>query len=840
MRENRKHNAPLRDRVRKQTANIPVAKSVDQAKGSAATRVRRVVSEKLCAALMVLLAAVLVLGLMPLVPAGQSTNSDAYADTTDANTLTTSSALVADTDADGNKTGTYHLNLSITGGLNTTNTKPTDIAIVIGTHRLGDQPGDDSSVTKLQAIQSAVTNFVQLIANQNSSLPESYQSAVDIIWFGQTAHSTTGGTALPDTGSASSDDASNASYVDGEEFKKFTNASFNSDTFASDYLNLTPTGAPQVNNNYAALYKTRLDFNARTDTANRDRLVIYLNSDAAVDTLFGFGGYGAYNNAGYAVNEAKQLKDAGTIIYALGDGSNVEAPYNLNDPSHTTADTYNGLMAAISSDYPNAYQDPNDTGAYLSGTDSTSMPTSGYYRAAYQRADLILDLTGNSESIWQKELAGTASPYSNVTVYAPLTNYLTYAGAAAKTASEYSATVTAKDSSNQTVSTLPTLSVTQPGTGDNTVAVSFGSDFTLADGVTYTVSIPVEPTQDAFKRWLGASSDPHLSAVSYNSTDNEAYYTATSNNTQSTGYIAGVSTFTPDKSTITLSKTWAMGADSRSNSPVDVTVKAYAAGADTSTADAVWTSNPISLAAGTDQTVSVPAGPTGYTYVVTESPVPSYAATYSSSGNGTSVSEDGTTFTLSGLTGQAETTAITNMYQQANLELTKTSSKDANTLLTGATYQLKTGSEGSSGSVVATGKTSNGKLTFDKALASNTTYYLVETSASAGYGIANPIKIEISGLTGSSSAVANLYSSTVSGTSYTYETTPSQTVAVTIPTDSSQTSFAITVTDTPTASLPTVGGTGTAPYVIAGLCAMLMAIGLVVRNRRKGRPQAGK
>lgn len=170
-----------------------------------------------------------------------------------------------------------------------------------------------------------------------------------------------------------------------------------------------------------------------------------------------------------AVKYAKKLKNSGDTVYSIGvfDGAN---------PASTVT-SENKFMHAVSSNYPNA----------TTYTDRGEGSNAGYYKAATNASDLnsIFEEIRKSET--------TTHGFTNVSIEDTLSEYVEL--------SDKNYTVTAKDANGRDV------------------ALEEGKDYTLTydesakkftvvfqnmlqDGVTYTLSYNVKPTQKAYDKYV--------------------------------------------------------------------------------------------------------------------------------------------------------------------------------------------------------------------------------------------------------------------------------------------------------------------------------------------------
>lgn len=346
--------------------------------------------------------------------------------------------------------------------------------------------------------------------------------------------------------------------------------------------------------------------------------------------------------AATAVNRAKSLKDAGTTIYSIGVVSGA-------NPGDTTSDL-NKYMHGISSNYPDATA---TSGKHLWGEKFWSVnlgdraENSSYYKAATD-ADQLNNIF---ESIYQ-EITKTAE-YADVTIHDKLSGWVVSSDAASVNGEPAGFTYT-KTQNGQTTAWAgaPKATVAADGTVSWPVASSGGK---LEDGVTYTVSFNVKPTQAAFdeavknhKDDANASGDNNFytndnssATVDYKTVVTSSQGGTTTSDPQTAAYPQKP-TITLPVSKITVTKTWSDGNANHENDSVQVQLKQdgkdYANGSATLNAAGNWTHE-----------FTVPAGPEGHTYSVSEVKVEGYDSKV-----------DKTDLKLQGLTAQSGAFTVTN------------------------------------------------------------------------------------------------------------------------------------------------------------------------------------
>lgn len=175
--------------------------------------------------------------------------------------------------------------------------------------------------------------------------------------------------------------------------------------------------------------------------------------------------------------------------------------------------------------------------------------------------------------------------------------------------------------------------------------------------------------------------------------------------------------------------------------------------------------------------------------------------------------------------------AFTNyMTTQLNLQITKTDSVNASTLLPGATFTLtKAGTENTEGSLTATTGTTDEKgiATFT-GIQRGATYYLRETKAPSNYMTAGPWILEVG------SENATLYPATENPDGTLEKTSDTDTGTTLTATGTDSKVLQLTIQDTLWGyKLPDTGGAGTTSYTAGGLALIFGAATLLYSHCRR-------
>lgn len=521
-----------------------------------------------------------------------------------------------------NEDGTYTVALNVTGaksagtGEIVTN-QPLDIVLVLDVSgSMAEKIASGwNQPTKIDSLKTAVNNFIKATADENAKITDqSQQNRIALVKFAGTA----------------SDNVGNDTYWDhrwGQRYNNsqiVTNLTSNLNGLTSTVDSLNAAGATQADYGFQ---KARVALqNARTDA----KKVIIFFTDGQPTSSNEF----EESVANDAVRNAKALKDAGATVYSIG----VFGDANPNNTSTNWNNRFNAYMHAVSSNYPNA------TAWNRLGNRADN---SSYYKAATDAGQL----NNIFESIYQ-EITKTAE-YADVTIHDRLSSWVVSSDSASENGEPAGFTYT-KTRKGQTTAwaDAPEATVAADGTVSWPVKSNGGK---LEDGVTYTVSFNVKPTQAAFdeavknhKDDANASGDNNFytndnssATVDYKTVVTSSQGGTTTSDPQTAAYPQKP-TITLPVSKITVTKTWSDGNANHENDSVQVQLKQdgedYANGSATLNAAGNWTHE-----------FTVPAGPEGHTYSVSEVKVEGYDSKV-----------DKTDLKLQGLTAQSGAFTVTN------------------------------------------------------------------------------------------------------------------------------------------------------------------------------------
>lgn len=522
-----------------------------------------------------------------------------------------------------NEDGTYTVALNVTGaksagtGEIVTN-QPLDIVLVLDVS--GSMAENLSGgPKKIDALKTAVNGFIDATADENATISDrSQRNRIALVKFA--------GEESPEVGNDTDWQGYNYTQI-------VSNLTDEVSGLTDTVKGLRAAGATSAD--YA--FDRAEEALAYQPRANAKKVVIFF-TDGEPNHGRGFDP----DVAATAVNEAKSLKDAGTTIYSIG----VVSGANPGD----TSSNLNKYMHGISSNYPDATA---TSGKHLWGEKFWSVnlgdraETSSYYKAATDAGQL----NNIFESIYQ-EITKTAE-YADVTIHDKLSGWVVSSDAASENGEPAGFTYT-KTQNGQTTAWADAPEATVAADGTVSWPVTSNDD-TLEDGVTYTVSFNVKPTQAAFdeavknhKDDANASGDNNFytndnssATVDYKTVVTSSQGGTTTSGPQTAAYPQKP-TITLPVSKITVTKTWSDGNANHENDSVQVQLKQdgkdYANGSATLNAAGNWTHE-----------FTVPAGPEGHTYSVSEVKVEGYDSKV-----------DKTDLKLQGLTAQSGAFTVTN------------------------------------------------------------------------------------------------------------------------------------------------------------------------------------
>lgn len=242
--------------------------------------------------------------------------------------------------------------------------KPLDIVMVLdASGSMDDEMSRSDRTKRIDALKTAANRFIDTIATQNQSITdESKQHQVAIVKFA--------GDMTPELG--------NKTYHDGwwggpicnysQTMKKLTLCKGeDAESLKGTVDSISPAGATRAD------YGLQLAEGISSDRADAKKVVVFF-TDGSPTSSSGF----EAEVANSAIRSAKNLKNKGTDIYAIGifDGA------NPNDvPTEKSTSRENKFMHAVSSNYP-------DANSYKSDELGTRAENSDYYKSATSADEL--------------------------------------------------------------------------------------------------------------------------------------------------------------------------------------------------------------------------------------------------------------------------------------------------------------------------------------------------------------------------------------------------------------------------------------------------------------------
>lgn len=523
-----------------------------------------------------------------------------------------------------NGDGTYKVALNVTGAKSTdtgeiVTNQPLDIVLVLDVSGSMAEKIAWNQPTKIDSLKTAVNNFIKATADENAKITDqNLQNRIALVKFAGDESAEVG----------------NNTYGPGYNYTQIVNnLTYDVSGLMSTVNGLRAAGATSADYAFNRA-EAALAYQPRD---NAKKVVIFFTDGEPNH------GNGRFDPtvAATAVNEARRLKDDGTTIYSIGVVSGA-------DPGDTSRDL-NKYMHGISSNYPNATATSSEHwwGKSWSANLGTRAENSSYYKAATD-ADQLNNIF---ESIRQ-EITKTAE-YADVTIHDKLSSWVVSSDGASVNGEPAGFTYT-KTQHGQTAAWAgaPEATVAADGTVSWPVTSDGGK---LEDGVTYTVSFNVKPTQAAFDEAVKNHKDDASASGDNNFYTNDNPSATVGYRTVVTSSQGGTTTsdpqtaLYPQKPTITLpvsritvTKTWSDGSENHADDSVQVQLKQdgrdYANGSATLNAAGNWTHE-----------FTVSAGPEGHAYSVSEVKVEGYDSKV-----------DKTDLKLQGLTAQSGAFTVTN------------------------------------------------------------------------------------------------------------------------------------------------------------------------------------
>lgn len=240
--------------------------------------------------------------------------------------------------------------------------KPLDVVLVLdASGSMNDPMGSGDSTKRIRALKTAANSFIDAIAKENAKISdESKQHQVAIVKFSGNMAGWVGNDTYLEWGYR-------CNYS--QTMKKLTLCKGNDATNLKSTVDfIRPNGA------------TRADYGLRlangvfsSGRADAKKIVVFF-TDGSPTSSSGF----EAEVANSAIRSAKNLKNKGTDIYAIGifDGANPN-----DDPTEKRTSRENKFMHAVSSNYP-------DANSYKSDELGTRAENSDYYKSATSASEL--------------------------------------------------------------------------------------------------------------------------------------------------------------------------------------------------------------------------------------------------------------------------------------------------------------------------------------------------------------------------------------------------------------------------------------------------------------------
>ena len=371
----------------------------------------------------------------------------------------------------------------------------------------------EGTVNKIVALKNAVNTFITSVANQKDSEGNAIDNRISLVKFAgdktdkignNTYDVTTGGWPFQETNT----------YNHTQIVKELTRVDEAGKTALTNAVNaLKAMGATSAD---YGMELAKKELEKRTGDAAKRKSVVIMFTDGEPNHGSGFNG----TVANSAIDRAKKLKDAGTLVYTIG-------MFTDANPADTTSKDINKYMHAVSSNYPKAT-------AYTNLGDRAE--NSNYYLAASNAGDLDDVFQAISEDISSLKVKVDGSSVLSDT----LSDMFDFAPIGDQTAKDCitvtKVPVTGKDADgNYTWGTAEpsdltaeingkTVTVKGFDYGDNAVTVRTDEqgNVTGYSGCKLVVTIPIKP-DTGYTHWeAGTHNYPTNSVVKDNEKDEQA------------------------------------------------------------------------------------------------------------------------------------------------------------------------------------------------------------------------------------------------------------------------------------------------------------------------------
>lgn len=297
--------------------------------------------------------------------------------------------------------------LSSTSNLSDTATTPLDIVLVLDASGSMDDPmGGGDKTKRIDALKNAANSFIDEIANQNATVKDAAkQHRVAIVKFAGNK----------------TDKVGNDTYrADGYRYNYSqvmkTLAPCTNDTkgdFSSQVNAIKPAGAT---NAAAGLELAEGQTSKRSDA--KKIVIFFTDGKPTTQSTFDPG------VASSAVGSAKNMKDAGAMVYSIGifEGANPNV-----DPVTGSASNENKFMHAVSSNYPSAtYSYKKTSGKYEWNFGDRAKGSDGKDATFYKSATNADELKHVFDDISKEIIKGAGYPTETSEGYESRTGYITF------------------------------------------------------------------------------------------------------------------------------------------------------------------------------------------------------------------------------------------------------------------------------------------------------------------------------------------------------------------------------------------------------------------------------
>lgn len=296
--------------------------------------------------------------------------------------------------------------LSSTSNLSDTATTPLDIVLVLdASGSMDNSMGDGDKTKRIDALKSAANSFIDEIAKQNATVKDAAkQHQVAIVKFAGNKTDKVGNDTYRDDGYR---------YNYSQVMK--TLAPCTNDTkgdFSSQVNAIKPAGAT---NAAAGLELAKGQTSKRSDA--KKVVIFFTDGKPTTQSTFDPG------VASSAVGSAKNMKDAGAMVYSIGifEGADPNV-----DPVTGSASNENKFMHAVSSNYPSATYQKDAWNRYNWNFGDRAKGSDGKDATFYKSATNADELKHVFDDISKEIIKGAGYPTETSEGYESTTGYITF------------------------------------------------------------------------------------------------------------------------------------------------------------------------------------------------------------------------------------------------------------------------------------------------------------------------------------------------------------------------------------------------------------------------------